>query len=610
MDKGDLERLKKLHCVDVLDLVLHAPRGYEDTRVSNELLIGHDIVAEIEVIDFSMLPRAKRAKGVAKLISFDEIAELTIFNPSQYHRALFKRGERFFIRAKVERFMGNLTLIQPQKLSKTGEIKPKFATKVMRGETLSLMAKRLITQESLKDAGIPLHHAKNLVLLFSPDEAFLACYLRDGGFSKETMAALKFVEIFRYIRDLSRKKRNFHALQSCKNSPDFFIDSLPFALTKGQESTIEALRGDLASDMAARRVIMGDVGCGKTVVILAAAVIAYPYLSVLMAPTTVLARQLFGEAKRLLPSDFNISLITHDKSEESSGANLIIGTHALLYRKELGEAALVMIDEQHRFGTSQRSMLERLLSGDSGKRAHVLQFSATPIPRTLALIESSLIDFSFIKDTPYKKDILTRIIGKSDFAELLRHIKSEVLSGNQAAIIYPLVEESEHLDYLSLKEGESFWRKHFAKVYVTHGKDKEKESVMEGFRENGEVLLATTVIEVGISLPRLSTIVIVGAERLGLATLHQLRGRVSRTGLKGYCYLYTNLSNSKRLSEFSATLSGFEIAELDLKYRQSGDLLRGERQSGENFTYFEPSEDEVILHEARASLAEKGVLDA
>ena len=218
------------------------------------------------------------------------------------------------------------------------------------------------------------------------------------------------------------------------------------------------------------------------------------------------------------------------------------------------------------------------------------------------MIESNLIDFTFIRDIPFPKDITTRVITKGDFPALLSHLTQEIAQGKQAAIIYPLVEESENLDYLSLKEGEAFWRKRFEGVYVTHGKDREKETVLEEFREKGKILLATTVVEVGISLPKLSTIVIVGAERLGLATLHQLRGRVSRNGLKGYCFLYTHHKASKRLDDFASTLDGFEIAELDLKYRQGGDLVGGGRQSGESFTYFDPSRDQELLQEAQAIL--------
>jgi ATP-dependent DNA helicase RecG len=165
------------------------------------------------------------------------------------------------------------------------------------------------------------------------------------------------------------------------------------------------------------------------------------------------------------------------------------------------------------------------------------------------------------------------------------------------------VEESENFGYQSIEEGKDFWLKYFEGVYITHGKDKKKEEVLVEFREKGNILITTTVIEVGISLPRLTTIVIVGAERLGLATLHQLRGRVGRYGQKGYCFLYTNDKNNKRLQEFAKTLDGFKIAELDLKFRKAGDIIDGKLQSGETFQYFDETKDLKILEEAKKHLA-------
>ncbi len=281
-------------------------------------------------------------------------------------------------------------------------------------------------------------------------------------------------------------------------------------------------------------------------------------------------------------------------------SDFIIGTHALLYR-DLSNCALVMIDEQHRFGTAQRNALEKMFACDS-KRAHILQFSATPIPRTQAMIESNFLDFSFIKDLPFKKDITTKVIYKNDFKNLLEHIKAEIWQKHQIIIVYPLVEESENSNYTALKEGEEFWRKNFENVYSTHGKDKNKEQILEEFREQGNILLATTVIEVGISLPNLSTIIIVGAERLGLATLHQLRGRVSRNGLKGYCFLFTKQKETERLLRFCQTQNGFEIAQMDLEYRNSGDLLSGEVQSGRQFHWVNLGSDERIIKEAKIAL--------
>ena len=165
-----------------------------------------------------------------------------------------------------------------------------------------------------------------------------------------------------------------------------------------------------------------------------------------------------------------------------------------------------------------------------------------------------------------------------------------------------MVEERKSADYTPLKKGEEFWRKHFEGMYVTHGKDKYKEEVLEEFRDKGNILLATTVVEVGISVPNLSTIVIVGAERLGLATLHQLRGRVSRNGLKGYCFLYSKQEKSQRLMRFCQIQNGFEIAQLDLEYRNSGDLLSGEQQSGKQFEWINLALDETIIANAKEAL--------
>jgi len=195
--------------------------------------------------------------------------------------------------------------------------------------------------------------------------------------------------------------------------------------------------------------------------------------------------------------------------------------------------------------------------------------------------------------------VLTQTISKPDFSDLLAHIKEEIAQKHQVLIIYPLVEESTEVPYQSLDESRGFWEEKFENVYVTHGKDKQKEDVLLAFREKGDILLATTVVEVGISLPRLTLIVIVGAERLGLATLHQLRGRVGRNGLKSWCYLYSNFKANERLTQFCHTTNGFDIAKLDLKFRDSGDILDGTIQSGQRFKWLDMAEDEEIVARAK-----------
>ncbi len=212
---------------------------------------------------------------------------------------------------------------------------------------------------------------------------------------------------------------------------------------------------------------------------------------------------------------------------------------------------------------------------------------------------------SIITSTPFKKDITSQVIHKDDFTDLLKHIKNEIEKNNQVLLVYPLVQLSEVLEYQSIDEARAFWENKFENVYVTHGKDKDKEEVINEFSKKGDILIATTVVEVGISLPRLSTVVIVGAERLGLSTLHQLRGRVSRTGLKGYCYLYTNKNSSERLDRFTQTTSGFDIANLDLKFRKSGDLLKGHNQSGSHFTWVDFAEDVEIVNNVKNDILKR-----
>ncbi len=499
-------------------------------------------------------------------------------------------------------------MIQPKVIKEINQISLHFKTSTLNHATIQKLCAKYITQKNLQACKIPQKYIPYLCEIFKPSLHFLQSFQKNHGFSKPTLQALKFLEIFLHLFELRKKKRYFPAKFCCNHDYRAFIQSLPFALTPSQQETIKIISKDLCKKQAAKRMIMGDVGCGKTMVILASVVMAYPHQSLLMVPTTILAMQIFQEAKKYLPSFIQITCITGSSKIKQphlfeENVHFIIGTQALLHRQiDAKNLALVMTDEQHRFGTNQRHYLEKMAQEETNQKPHFLQFSATPIPRTLSMINANLIDFSTIKDLPFKKDIDTKIIEKKDFGRLFLHLKEEIKQKHQCVIVYPLVEESKHLDYLSLAQGAPFWEKHFENVFVTYGSDKNKEEILEQFRDHGDILLATTLIEVGISLPRLSTIVIIAPENMGLATLHQLRGRVSRNGLKGYCFLYTNTPKSQRLIEFSKHLSGFDIAEIDLKYRNGGDLLHGNKQSGASFRFFELSHDETLLLEAQKHL--------
>ncbi|NPA81001.1 MAG: ATP-dependent DNA helicase RecG, partial [Epsilonproteobacteria bacterium] len=587
--KEDEKRLKRLGVSNLLDLALITPSSYEDRRLHpfvrlNEL---NAVSALIKSVSFS----PKNMRLILYAENLKQTLTAVIFNPKNYHKKSFKEGERYFLIGRVENYYGHLQLLQPKILDSVGEITPKYKTPLRSKSVFELM-KRYLSLKALLKEGLLEEEAKRILDLHFPKNFVPAI-------DKE-MKLLKFVEIFNYMKKLSTKRVRQKASKTFQNpNPNPFINSLPFRLTNDQIKAIEDIKRDLESEYAAKRVVMGDVGCGKTMVMLASAFMVHPSKAVLMAPTTVLAEQIYNEAKKYLSFfDIKIALVTNkSKKEDLNEYDFIIGTHALLYR-DLPKCDLVMVDEQHRFGTVQREMIKKLISKDN-LSPHYIQFSATPIPRTLSLIESNLVDYSFIKELPFKKDITTKIVTKKDFRDLIAHIKSEADKSNQTIIVYPLVEESEAIDYLSIDEAKDYWLKHFEGVYVTHGKDRDKGDVLKEFREKGKILIATTLIEVGISLPKLTTIVIVAPERMGLATLHQLRGRVSRNGLKGYCFLFTKHPENERLKAFCETLDGFEIAKLDLKFRQSGDILKGEQQSGKSFRFFDPALDEEIAKEAK-----------
>lgn len=577
----------------------YLPKSYLNTFLSTELVPNENVVLEV-VIENYMPTNPARVSCFA--LGFECSLLLVIFHPKPYHRGIFKPKAHLKITGKLQQQGAMYSIVQPKVLTNIGEFVVNFGCIGGKEKALREFAKT-IHLELLQEyyPKVPFKILKSLFTIYQPDLAFIKSFEANGGFFGEFLEAIKFIEIYEYMRLLQSKKYHFKSIHRLNGTIDSWIKSLPFALTDGQNNAILDIKASFQGEYATRRVIMGDVGCGKTMVILASVLLAYPKRSILMAPTSVLAKQIFSEAKKFLPSHLCIGLLTQNSKEgDITTCDFAIGTHALLYQK-LEDFALVMIDEQHRFGTAQRNMLEKMFV-ENKAHPHILQFSATPIPRTLAMIESSFLDFSFIKDLPFTKDITTTIITNKDFKTLLSHIESEITQKHQIIIVYPLVEQSEIMRYTSLSVAKDFWHTHFEGVYSTHGKDKNKEQILEEFREKGNILLATTLIEVGVSLPKLSTIIIVGAERLGLATLHQLRGRVSRNGLKGYCFLFTKQTNTERLERFAQTKDGFAIAQLDLQYRSGGDLLSGENQSGKQFRYIDLSCDEVVIQSAKKAL--------
>lgn len=377
-----------------------------------------------------------------------------------------------------------------------------------------------------------------------------------------------------------------------------FLSSLPFELTTDQIKTIKEIISDMKSNKRMNRLVIGDVGSGKTIVAILAILANYlsGYKTAFMAPTEILANQHYKVIEEYFKYyDINICLLTGSltkqkkdklyKEIKDSKIDVIIGTHALLNEKlDIKNLGLVITDEQHRFGVNQRNTLQE--KGMNNK-ADVLYLSATPIPRTYALTIYGDLDLSQIKTKPnIRKEIITKVVYEQNIKEVLIKMYEELKQNHQIFVVSPLIMQNDELDLnsvIKLKEKLDIAFNKKVRVEILHGKlkQKEKDELMKEFKiGNIKILISTTVIEVGIDIPNATMMVIFNAERFGLATLHQLRGRVGRSNLQSYCYLVTNMKDNKRLKVMEESSDGFYISEMDFKQRGQGDLF-GIKQSGD-----------------------------
>ncbi|WP_432671073.1 ATP-dependent DNA helicase RecG [Flavobacterium sp. SM2513] len=381
----------------------------------------------------------------------------------------------------------------------------------------------------------------------------------------------------------------------------FYSNHLPFDLTGAQKRVLKEIRNDMGNPAQMNRLLQGDVGSGKTIVALMSMLLALDngFQACLMAPTEILANQHFvGLSELAIPLGLNIKLLTgsvkiaqrrsiHEELENGS-LQILIGTHALLEDKvKFKNLGLAIIDEQHRFGVEQRSKLWK----KNVIPPHVLVMTATPIPRTLAMSLYGDLDISVIDELPPgRKPIQTEHRFDSNRLRIWKFIRDEIAKGRQIYIVYPLIQESEKMDYKDLMDGYEGISRDFPlpdyAVSIVHGKMKpaEKESEMQRFiKGKTQIMVATTVIEVGVNVPNASVMIIESAERFGLSQLHQLRGRVGRGAEQSYCILMTSHKLSEdskvRMETMTRTNDGFEIAEVDLKLRGPGDIM-GKQQSG------------------------------
>jgi ATP-dependent DNA helicase RecG len=442
---------------------------------------------------------------------------------------------------------------------------------------------------------------------------------------KKAFERFKFEELFLF--ELSVAKTKNEIIEKHHGPPfedlgnytsRFFNQHLPFKLTDGQKSALSDIKKDVRSGKQMNRLLQGDVGSGKTVVALGAILMAIDngYQAAFMAPTEILAEQHYRTLSDFLkPLDINIRLLVGNQKSalrtdiltaiEGGSCDIVVGTHAVIQDEvNFNSLGLAVIDEQHRFGVKQRAeILEK------GSHPHVLVMSATPIPRSLAMTLYSDLDISVIKQLPGgRKPVKTAVRPQKKHDDIYEFVEDELRDGGQAYVVYPLVEESEKVDLKDATAGFKKLQNRFSdfEVGLLHGqmKSEKKDAVMQQFIDNDiQVLVSTTVIEVGVDVPNASIMIVEHAERFGLSQLHQLRGRIGRGERQSYCILIYGQRVSKegkfRLRKMAETSDGFEIAEADLELRGPGDFL-GTKQSGlPEFRVADIVEDQWILEQAK-----------
>ena len=416
---------------------------------------------------------------------------------------------------------------------------------------------------------------------------------------KKASFYLKYEELFLFMFKIAYMKKdneNIKKEEKHFNDEDItkFINSLPFSLTDSQNEALDLILKDLKSNNKMNRLVLGDVGSGKTVISFISMYASFlsGYQSVLMAPTEVLARQHFESAINYFKdSKINIEILVGSMTKKEKETvkdklirgdiDILIGTHAIIEESVIFyRLGLVITDEQHRFGVKQREILK-----SKGEVPDALYMSATPIPRSYALTLYGDLDVSFITHKPGgRKEIITKLKKFSELKEVLSHILEEIKKGHQVYVVASLIDDNEELDLKSvetLKEKFNLAFQNKIPIEILHGKlkQKEKDEIMARFKNNEtKILISTTVIEVGVDVKNATIMVIFDADRFGLATLHQLRGRVGRNSLESYCYLISD-KESERLKVLEESNDGFHISEKDLELRGEGDLF-GIRQSG------------------------------
>lgn len=608
-----VQLLNKLNIFTLGDLITHYPRSYEDrSKPKNimECLDGEEALIEAVVLNRIVEVRL-RGKTMYKLQIGDESgrASAVWFNQG-YLKNKFQVGKKYKFFGKVSNSLGRITIQSPvfdetEKINNTGRIVPIYPSTYQ----LSQNVLRKIIENGLKEITGSMPETLPSYLI---EEYHLQCLqqaIQNIHFPKEfkdyknARNRLVFEELLStqlallQLKNASLTEENGITFSKDAHMSDI-INQLPFSLTGAQRRVLEEIDTDMESSKAMNRLLQGDVGSGKTVIAMCAAYKAVKsgYQVAIMAPTAILATQHLENFQKILEKigirvELLISGITKKKKEDilhrlaNGEIDILIGTHAIIEENVIfSKLGLVVTDEQHRFGVKQRTRIV-----EKGQNPDVLVMTATPIPRTLALILYGDLDISIIDELPpNRKKVETFAVSKKLEERVNNFIREQIKDGRQAYIVCPLVEENEEMD---LKSVEKLYEKYKKEVFpdyrveYMHGKmkQKEKDEIMSTFKSGKiDVLISTTVIEVGVDVPNSNIMVIEDAERFGLAQLHQLRGRVGRGEYKSYCVLkYEGKGEvvQKRMKVMCETNDGFIISEKDLELRGSGDFF-GTMQHG------------------------------
>ena len=570
--------------------------------------------------EFDMGPRKKRL--VAHFTDGWNVADLVWFQGTKYVLNTYKVGVEYIVFGKPSVYGGRYQFAHPDideatelKLAEMG-MQPHYGTTDrMKKSGITSRAMEKLTKGLLEQMQAPLTETlppfiTNALHLVSRDEAMHGVhYPHNTDELQRAQVRLKFEELFyvqlnilRYANFHRRKYRGYHFSKIGQYFNDFYHNNLPFELTGAQKRVMHEIRNDMDSGRQMNRLLQGDVGSGKTLVALMSMLIAVDngFQACMMAPTEILAEQHLATIQQMLQgtgvtAELLTGIVKGKRRADvlqrlaSGQLHILVGTHALLEDTvQFAHLGLAVVDEQHRFGVKQRAKLW----GKNDNPPHVLVMTATPIPRTLAMTIYGDLDVSVIDELPPgRKPIQTLHKYDNQTTSLYAGIRQQVNLGRQVYIVYPLIEESEKTDLKNLEEGYKALTDIFPeyKMSKIHGrmKSKEKEAEMARFASGEtQILVATTVIEVGVNVPNASVMVILDAQRFGLSQLHQLRGRVGRGADQSYCILVTNRALSaetrKRIDIMCETNDGFRIAEADLKLRGPGDL-EGTQQSGMAF---------------------------